>query len=54
MIEDKEHGIKIAENKLEKAWISLKERLEQEIEMSEHTIAINKEILKVCDKNIKK
>ena len=53
MIEDKEMGIKVAENKVEAFWTEMKTKVEKDIEMNEHNIEIGKHILKLAEQRLK-
>ena len=53
MIEDKEDGIKIAENSDEVYWLELKNKILKDTEMNKRAIIINKHIIKLCDKKLK-
>ena len=53
MIEDKELGLKIAENPEEKFWLDVKDRCNKAIEGNNHEIVINEHILKLCDEMLK-
>jgi hypothetical protein len=53
MIEDKELGLKIAENAEEAFWEDLKKKCEKDIRSSEQTIAIAKHIIELCKEKIK-
>jgi hypothetical protein len=54
MIEDKELGLKIAENDDEAFWEASKKRCEKEIEMNKREIIINEHILILCRQKLEK
>jgi len=54
MIEDKELGIKVAENPLEALWERTKKATEQRIKDVENTLIIEKAVLKMCEKELVK
>lgn len=54
MIEDKNLGLKIAENHEEKLWNELKEKTEKQIAFLTDELYINKEIVKLCREKLKK
>jgi hypothetical protein len=53
MIENKDLGLKVAEDSEEKFWTDLKEKCEKDIKSSEQTIAIAKHIIELCKEKIK-
>ena len=54
MIEDKELGLKIAENPEEKFWIMMKEKTEKAINDCEHEIIVQAHVLDLCNEKLKK
>ena len=54
VIENKELGIKIAENTDEAFWESTKTKIEESIKADERNRKINEVILKLCEKEVKK
>ena len=53
MIEDKELGLKVADNPEERLWIGIKERAEQAILQSKAEIEIQKENLRLGEERLK-
>ena len=53
MIKDKKLGLKIAENPEEALWESFRKRIELAIKINKDELAINEEILKMCEKKLK-
>jgi hypothetical protein len=54
MIENKEMGLEIAEDKEEALWIKVAEECKAMIEQSERNLIIQKEFLKAAESHIKK
>lgn len=54
MIENKELGVKIAENQDEVFWTETKEKCQEAIKAETRNIEINKKIIELCDEQIKK
>ena len=54
MIENEELGLKIAENSDEKFWTETKEKCEEAIETEKRNLKINKQMLKLCEEELKK
>jgi len=54
MIEDKEDGVKIAENPIEARWTGIKKQAEKAIEENETATEINRAIIKLAEKKLKK
>lgn len=52
MMEDKELGIKIAENTDERFWIETKEKCQEAIKAEHRNIKINEQILDLCNKEL--
>ena len=53
MIEDKELGLKIAENSDEAYWTELKEKCIKAIETAERNIKVDKKVIELCDIELK-
>jgi len=53
MIEDKENGIKIAENPIEAKWMEIKEKIEKDNLNNKISAEINDAILELAKKKIK-
>lgn len=53
MIEDKELGLKVAENKDEAFWYKLKQNSEEEIKNNERGIIINQRIILLAEEKLK-
>lgn len=53
MIEDKELGLKIAENTDEKFFTELKEKCEEALKAEARNIKINKKMLELCEEELK-
>lgn len=53
MIEDKELGLKIAENPKEAKWEGIKKQAEKSIEERKTEIEINKAIIELAEKKLK-
>lgn len=53
MIEDKELGLKVAENKEEEFWIRTKDKLGEEIEHSKRIIEMDNWLLEKINKKLK-
>ena len=53
MLEDKESGIKVAENSEEAFWNIIKKKCEDAIKNCEHEIIIQKHILRLCSDRLK-
>lgn len=53
MIEDKEMGVKIAENSNEAFWTETKQKCTEAIAAEERNLKINKQIIKLCDEELK-
>jgi len=54
MIENKELGLKVAEEPLEALWTSVKLEAEQLIKQSENNIIIQKAVLEIAEDRLKK
>ena len=54
MIEDKELGLKIAENPVEAKWVEIKDRMEKSIVNSKIEIEISKKLIQLANRKIKK
>ena len=54
MIENKDLGVKIAENQDEVFWTETKEKCQEGIKAETRNIEINKKIIELCDEQIKK
>ena len=54
MIEDKELGLKIAENPLEVLWTRVKENTEARIKELENTLIVEKALLELSESKLKK
>ncbi len=52
MIEDKDLGLKVAEDKQEDFWSKLKTRTEESIDQAGYEIEIQEEVLKLCIKKL--
>jgi len=52
MIEDKELGVKIAENSDEKFWTETKEKCEEAIKAEKRNIKINEKLIELCKKEL--
>ncbi len=52
MIENKELGVKIAENTDERFWNETKEKCEETIKAELRNIKINEELIKLCKKEL--
>jgi len=52
MIENKELGVKIAENTDEKFWAETKEKCEEAIKSEERNIKINEVLIELCKKQL--
>lgn len=52
MIEDKELGLKIADNPEEAFWIKLKEQTIKTIDSYKHEIIVNEAVLKLAEEKI--
>ena len=52
MIENKELGVKIAENTDEKFWTETKEKCEEAIKSEQRNIKINEVLIKLCEKQL--
>ena len=52
MIENKELGIKIAENTNESFWTDMKEKCEQAIESEKRNLKINRQMIELCEKEL--
>ena len=53
MIENKELGLKIAENTDEKFWAETKEKCQDAIKAEQRNIKINEVIIKLCEGQLK-
>ena len=53
MIEDKELGLKIAENSDEAFWTETKEKCMRAIEAEERNLKINKRMIELCEEQLK-
>jgi len=53
MIEDKELGIKIAENPDEAFWTETKEKCKDALAAEERNMKINKKMLELCEEELK-
>ena len=53
MIEDKEHGIKVAEDKEEVFWKQIKDKIEKDVHDSKLSIELNEHILPFLEKKLK-
>lgn len=53
MIENKELGLKIAENSDEKFWTETKEKVEEALKAEARNIKINERMLKLCEEQLK-
>jgi len=52
MIEDKELGVKIAEDSDEKFWTETKEKCEEAIKAEKRNIKINEKLIELCKKEL--
>ena len=52
MIEDKELGLKIAEDSDEAFWTETKEKCEKAIEAEKRNIKINEKLIELCKKEL--
>jgi hypothetical protein len=53
MIEDKELGLKIAENSDEAFWTETKEKCLKAIEAEERNLKINRRMIELCEEQLK-
>ena len=53
MIEDKELGVKIAENTDEEFWTNTKQKCEDAIDAEERNLKINQTMIKLCEEQLK-
>ena len=54
MIEDKDLGLKIAENLDEKFWTETLEKCEEAINAEERNLKINRKMIELCKEQLKK
>ena len=53
MIENKELGVKIAEDSSESFWIETKEKCLEAIKAEERNLKINKKMIELCEQELK-